>query len=211
MGLIDTLVILIIAFSALIAFSRGIVRELLGLTSWILAVLGAIFGIGLLRPIFTSFIKNQTLANIVGMASIALLILIICTIINANVAKKLRKSALSGLDRTLGLIFGIVRGMFLILIIYLSAALLLAKEEMTRYMQANWTMPIIRQGGLILEQAIPDDLFTIEDDITATEEDTEAKEEKKEKEVKKDKKENTSPYDDKQRNEMDALIMEQVQ
>ena len=97
MGLIDILVLLTITLSALIAFSRGLVRELLGLTAWVLAIVGAIYGVEYIQPLFLKYIKNQMLANIAGIGTISLLILVVCTIINAKIAKRLRKSALSGL------------------------------------------------------------------------------------------------------------------
>ena len=200
MGLIDTLVVLTIALSALIAFSRGLVRELLGLAAWILSIVGAIYGVEYVQPLFLKYIHNQMLANIAGIATISLVILIVCTIINAKIAKNLRKSALSGLDRVLGLFFGILRGLFLIIVVYLCSTLLVSKEEMLRYKEANWTMPLIEGISSPIEMSIPKDLFSAKGKDRLPE----PKELSKEAQ-------DAPDYDEEERQEMDALILEQIQ
>lgn len=220
MGLIDILVILIISLSALIAFSRGLVRELLGLTAWILAIVGAIYGVEYIQPLFLKHISNKTLANIAGIATISLTVLVVCTIVNAKIAKKLRKSALNGLDRILGAGFGVLRGLFLIIIVYLCCVILIAKEDMLRYKETNWTMPLIEKASEPIEKAIPKDLFKPE---TSSKEKTDEKKEEaktsekdgvkgisketKKKEIKIEEK----TYNAQERNDMDALILEQIQ
>lgn len=208
MGLIDILVILIIALSALIAFSRGLVRELLGLTAWILAIIGAIYGVEYIQPLFLKHITNKTLANIAGIATISLTILIVCTIINAKIAKKLRKSALNGLDRLLGVGFGVLRGLFLIIIIYLCCVILITKDDMLRYKEANWTMPLIEKASEPIEKVIPKDLFKSEPKPTEQPDksDSDADDAKE-----KTQQETVPHYNTQERNDMDALILEQVQ
>ena len=118
MTLIDAVVLLIILISGIFALYRGLVRELLGLTAWVLAAFGALYGLTYVRPLFRKLISNTTIADIIAAAVIALVILVICTLINAHITTKLRQSALSGLDRLLGFFFGILRGALFVIIIY---------------------------------------------------------------------------------------------
>ena len=143
-----------------------------------------------------------------------------CTIVNAKIAKKLRKSALNGLDRILGAGFGVLRGLFLIIIIYMCCAILIAKEDMLRYKESNWTIPLIEKASEPIEKAIPKDLFKPETDNkektdekkedAKTSEQEEVKDTSKE-QKKKDTKTEEKTYNAQERNDMDALILEQVQ
>ena len=120
--MIDLGIIAIVLISALFAMYRGLVRELLGLIAWVLAAFGAFYGLLIVRPLFRKMITNATVADITAAIVIALVILVVCTIVNAKINDKLRKSVLSGLDRILGLIFGVLRGLLLVVIIYFFAA-----------------------------------------------------------------------------------------
>ena len=130
MGIIDFVIIGIIVFSGLFALYRGLVRELLGLVSWILAVLCGFFGMFLCRPLSTRFISNPQLADGVSAVVIALIVLVVCTLINAKINKGLRKSVLSGLDRTLGFIFGVLRGFIVVFGIYFFCVFALSEHTM---------------------------------------------------------------------------------
>ena len=50
-GFIDGFVLFVLLISGLIAFYRGFIKEALGLSSWILAILAGLYGLPILRPI----------------------------------------------------------------------------------------------------------------------------------------------------------------
>ena len=140
MGVIDIILIVVVLISGLLAFYRGLIRELLGLIAWVLAAFGAFYSFPLVGPIFQKVITNKNIANIVGAAVVALIILIICTIINAKITAKLRKSVLSNLDRLLGFAFGVLRGLLLAFVIFYFAEFAFKKETMEEYTEKNFSM-----------------------------------------------------------------------
>ena len=120
--IIDFGVIIIIAVSALLAFSRGMVREGMAIAGWIAAaILAFIFAdtaqplvrqIPYLGDILGDSCELLILASFAVIFAIALLIVSIFTPLLSTIVQK---SILSGLDKNLGFIFGICRGLVLVI------------------------------------------------------------------------------------------------
>lgn len=154
-GLIDILVIITLVISILFALYRGLVRELLGIAAWILAAFAALYSFGFMKPLMGRFIANETLAGIVGSGLIAISVLIVMTIINAMITGQLRKSALSGLDRVLGIFFGIFRAVLLIVILYLGASMLMG-PRLEKVTAGNVSIPYIQAAAKFSKRFMPE-------------------------------------------------------
>jgi membrane protein required for colicin V production len=123
--IIDFGVIIIIAVSALLAFSRGVVREGMAIAGWIAAaMLAFIFAdtaqplvrqIPYLGDILGDSCELLILASFAVIFAIALLIVSIFTPLLSTI---IQKSILSGLDKNLGFIFGICRGLLLVIVAF---------------------------------------------------------------------------------------------
>ena len=158
MGIIDLILIAAIIISGLLASYRGLIRELLGLTAWILSAFGAFYGYSTISPLFQKIITNPKVADIVAAIIIALIILIICTIINAKITSKLRKSVLSGLDRILGFAFGILRGLLLAFVIYYFAEFALP-SKVEDYTEKNFSLVYLKKTMPLVEGVLPADVI----------------------------------------------------
>lgn len=227
MDMFDGIIIGVVILSGIFASYRGLVRELLGLASWILAALGALYSLEYLRPSMYKVITNPTIADIVSVSVVALVILVICTLFNAYITSKLRKSSLSGLDRMLGFGFGLLRGALLIIVIYM-ACLFLNTKSVEDFKQANNTLPYIKSSAEMLEKMLPPSLIeTLKGTAAATKSDEPAKKQKVRErgtatpitptaaEAAKTAPDSsaTAPaaapaYDDKERHDLDELILE---
>jgi membrane protein required for colicin V production len=147
-NLIDLLVIAIVAVSALLGLSRGLVREMLGLGSWLLAGYGAfVFGPQAV-PAVRSVIGNQDLADPAAYIGTFLLLLIVLSLVANVIGRLVRVSALGGLDRTLGLVFGIVRGAVILIAAYIPLGLMLPQDHWPPQMLRARTVPMIYQGAV---------------------------------------------------------------
>ncbi len=154
-GLIDIIVLITIVLSILFALYRGLVCELLGISSWILAGLGALYMYSPMQKIMGGMIDDEKLAGIAGSALVALTVLIIMTIVNSQITNRLRQSSLSGLDRTLGLIFGVLRALLLIALVYIGAATFLPEAQIRTMAQENISIPYIQKIARLLEHFVP--------------------------------------------------------
>ncbi|MBR6412198.1 MAG: CvpA family protein [Alphaproteobacteria bacterium] len=160
LGLIDVILIAVIIISVLFALYRGLVRELLGIAAWILAGFAALYSYAPLQPLMNKIIENKTTAGIVGSAIVALTVLVIMTLINSWITKRLRQSALSGLDRILGLAFGVARAGLLAAICYLACSMFMSEKKLNEMEEQNISIPYIRTMAGWLEHVVPDNVKT---------------------------------------------------
>ncbi len=159
MNTIDIIVIAVVALSALIAFLRGFVREVLTIGSWLGASLVTLYGIALVQPKFEQMISNKMVADIASGVSLFLLSLVVFSILSHMIAGFVRGSALTAVDRSLGLLFGLVRGAILVSLAYM--LVLWADPNMLRGAR---TTPMMARGAEILRGLAPKELA---DDLPA--------------------------------------------
>ena len=159
MNTIDIIVIAIVGLSALIAFLRGFVREVLTIGSWLAASLVTLYGFPLLQGKFEQWISSKMAADIVCGISLFLVTLIAFSILSHMIAGFVRGSALTAVDRSLGLLFGLVRGAILVSLAYM--LVLWADPNMLRGAR---TTPMMARGAEILRDLAPKELA---DDLPA--------------------------------------------
>src|SRR3954471_11887923 len=115
MNWVDLVVLGVIALSGLLAFMRGLVREVLGVGAWIIAAFVASpYGVfPYIAPWVRQQISDQTIADAVAMGAVFLIVLIVLSFVASAISSAVQGVGLGGLDRTLGLVFGLARGALL--------------------------------------------------------------------------------------------------
>ena len=110
---LDYFVIAVLALSIAWGAWRGLVHEVLSLAGWIMAFLAANL---LAQPLSESFPANMRPEFRVVGAFLAVFVgtLVLTTLLTALVTKFIRVSVLKGLDRWLGALFGLLRGLVLV-------------------------------------------------------------------------------------------------
>ena len=166
MGAIDVLVIITVFLSVIFALYRGLVRELLGITSWIVAGIVGLYSYSWMQPLMGKMIDNEVIAGMSGAILVAVGVLVFMTLLNAGITSKLRESSLSGLDRILGLLFGVFRAWLLIGVIYIGASMIFSSKQLLMAEEENISVYYIQQSAEILEKFIPE---TIKKDIQSYE------------------------------------------
>ena len=199
---LDIVVLLIVGISGLIAWYRGLMRELLGLASWVVVFFGSWYGCALIQPLFEKFISHPDVAKWASIAALALVILIVCAIINAFIAHKLRKTFLKTPDQMLGFIFGILRGWLVVALIFFALTRALPPREWEHYLEESHLTPILQASDSFVEKALPDSAAAYFSDMRREP----PKPRKKPKEEKSEDKSETTPYDELQRKALDKLI-----
>jgi membrane protein required for colicin V production len=121
---VDFLVIAVLAASAVMAFLRGFVEEVLGVGAWVGAVLAGLALQPAVRPMLAG-VEPPWLADALAVAGVFLVVLVVLKIVIAFIARRVQASVLGGTDRALGLVFGLVRGAFLLIVTYILAGMVL--------------------------------------------------------------------------------------
>ena len=116
---VDLAVLGLIAVSGLLAFARGFVREVLGIGAWAVAVAAAIAALPSMRPVVSGWFSKPDWVDPVSFVVVFLVSLIVLMIAAGLLGRLVRQSALGGIDRTLGLLFGLARGAAVVVVAYI--------------------------------------------------------------------------------------------
>lgn len=123
--IIDGIVAVVIVLSALLAYSRGLVREALAIAGWIVAGIVAFIFAPQVEPLVKEipvvgdFIADSCELSMIGAFTLVFAVaLIIASLITPLFASLVQRSALGGIDQGLGFLFGVARGVLLVAIAY---------------------------------------------------------------------------------------------
>jgi len=152
----DIAVIVILLLSALLAFARGLVREVLSVGAWVGAAFATLYMFPHVLPMVQGFVAKDLIAKAVTGIGIFVTVLILLSIISHQLSKGVRQSALSAVDRSLGFVFGIVRGAVIVCLAYLSLAWVFPPAEQPKWLRDARTMPVIQSGAEKLRSLVPD-------------------------------------------------------
>ena len=111
---LDWIVLGIVALSILLAYFRGFVRELMALIAWVAGIIGAIAFTGPLGDMLPEIPKYPILRYLIAFAIIIIGALVLGAMIAGPIARGLRAASLGFVDRFLGGIFGLVRGLVVV-------------------------------------------------------------------------------------------------
>lgn len=157
MNFVDWTVLGVVGVSALLGLTRGLVREVLGIAAWSLAAFGAWrlgpLGFNLAR----SFITAEELAETAAY-SVCFLGLLIGFSLASNLAGRLvQLSSLGGLDRTLGVVFGLARGSLMMIGAYVLGGLVQSDATLwPQAVQQSRTIPWVYDGARWLAGNLPE-------------------------------------------------------
>lgn len=119
--IIDGIVAAVIVLSAILAYSRGLVRELMAIAGWVAAaVLAFLFApraVPLVKeiPYVGDFLRSSCeLAIIAAFSTVFALALLLVSLFTPLFSVVVQRSALSGVDQALGFVFGALRGILLV-------------------------------------------------------------------------------------------------
>lgn len=114
---VDIAIITVIGLSVLTGLFRGFVKELVALCVWVLAIWLGYHYSESLDPWLQSYIQEKSARTAVAFIIILFATLLAGGIVNAMLSFILKRAGLSGTDRTLGMGFGFIRGVFIVALI----------------------------------------------------------------------------------------------
>ena len=113
----DLIVLSVIIISVVISLMRGFVKEALSLAGWLVALWVAMTFSSGMAELFGDSIKDPTLRLLAAFVSLFILSLFIGAIVNFFATQFVQRVGLTGVDRTIGGVFGFLRGILLVTII----------------------------------------------------------------------------------------------
>ena len=115
MTLFDLIAGLVLIASALVGFARGATREVTTVVAFVLAVAFAAIGVRFVSPIMQQAIHIPWMANTAAVLLLFIFAYVVLRLAAGGLSRRVQQTAgLSGLDRILGLVIGLVRGLLVI-------------------------------------------------------------------------------------------------
>lgn len=161
--IIDAVVAGVIILSAILAWSRGFVRESLAILGWIGAAVLAFIFAPTVRPLIAQlpvldrFMGDSCeLATIAAFAVVFALALVIFSIITPLFSSVVQRSALGGVDQGIGFLFGVARGILLVAIAFIVYDRVMTSQQVAMVEQSRSAQVFERMRGQ-MDESIPDD------------------------------------------------------
>lgn len=161
--IIDAVVAAVIILSAILAWSRGFVRESLAILGWIAAAVLAFIFAGQMRPLIAQlpyldkFLGDSCeLATIAGFAVVFALALVVFSILTPLFSSVVQRSALGGIDQGAGFLFGVARGVLIVAIAFIVYDRVMTSQQVPMVENSRSAQVFERMRGQMDEQ-LPDD------------------------------------------------------
>jgi membrane protein required for colicin V production len=112
----DFAAVVVLGLSGVMAFARGLIREVFSIIAFIGGAIAAVFFAGMLSPMVENFTPlSGPLASVAAGLLIFLVVFIVITVVTSTVAKQAHQSTeIGSFDRAAGLAFGILRGVLVV-------------------------------------------------------------------------------------------------
>jgi membrane protein required for colicin V production len=154
---LDLGLIAIILLSALLAMLRGFTREVLAIASWGAAALAAIYFHPLVLPFVKPYVSKDVVALALSAAIIFFIVLIVVSLITIKISDAILDSKVGPLDRSLGFVFGAVRGLLLCVIGFVFFTWLVPENSQPDWVKDARMKPLLESTGRELMAMLPDD------------------------------------------------------
>jgi membrane protein required for colicin V production len=153
---VDGVVLAVLLLSAGLAFFRGLVREVLGIGGWLGAIAAGLLALPISRPLLEPHVQPDWLATGLAIGGVFLVVLIILKVIVHWIAGKVQRSMLGGVDRALGLVFGLARGAFIVVLAYIVGALAMPdSDRWPEEVRQARSLPLAADGARWLAEQLP--------------------------------------------------------
>ena len=142
LNIADWFILIVLVASGVISFARGFTKEFLSLFLWLAAFIAAISLEYLATPKINEFIGNEEASKIVSYITVFVIFIFLGGIVIKFISKLIKWSGASGFDRFLGVLFGLIRGLIVLFVIFL---LLPSSLKTTDLISNSKITPIIQK------------------------------------------------------------------
>jgi membrane protein required for colicin V production len=154
--LIDVLVVLVIFVSAGFAMWRGLISETFSIFEWVAAAYLALRFTPTFQPLLRDAISPPWLAGVAAFAGVFLIVFIPLSIFAHRLSDVVKKSEIGPVDRALGMVFGVLRGLVIVGLAYIAFAALVPVQDHPAALTDARLFPLIRDTSDVLLSIVPE-------------------------------------------------------
>ncbi|NVN86610.1 MAG: CvpA family protein [Rhodopseudomonas sp.] len=155
--ILDFVVLAVMLISGLLAMVRGFMREVLSIAAWGAAALVTLYAFQKLLPTAKTYFSNDTVASVVVIAGVFIGTLIVVSIVTVRISDMILDSRIGALDRTLGFLFGLARGLLIVVVAYQFFIWLVPDKQRPEWVTAAKSRTVLEGTGQWLMALLPDD------------------------------------------------------
>lgn len=163
MTLVDIAILVIVFVSLSIGLARGFIREVLSLFSWLGALWIAYTQAAAAAGYLENHITQLPFRVVIAFAVIFIVSLILFSIVSHLLYRLLAIAGISGIDRSLGLLFGLLRGVVIVALLIVVAAFMdfTSKPWWQESMLVDYFDPVIELISALLPVDLANYMATI--------------------------------------------------
>jgi membrane protein required for colicin V production len=155
---LDFLLLGVMMISGLLAMIRGFMREILSITAWVAAAVATVLLYNRLLPIAKQNISSDMLATGAVVGGVFLVTLLVVSIITVRISDMILDSRIGALDRTLGFLFGLARGLIIVVVAFLFFSWLVPGNKQPDGVRNAKSRVVLENTGEWLQALLPQDM-----------------------------------------------------
>jgi membrane protein required for colicin V production len=156
--LLDIILIGVMLVSALLAMIRGFMREILSIAAWVVAAVATLYAYSSkLLPYAKNYFNNDIIAAAAVVGGTFLLTLLVVPVITVRFSDMVLDSRIGALDRTLGFLFGLGRGLIIVVVAFLFFTWLVPERTQPTWVVKAKSLEMLKWTGQSLIALLPDD------------------------------------------------------
>jgi len=155
--LLDIILLVVMLISGLLAMIRGFMREILSIGAWGIAALVTLYSYARVLPIAQGYFSSNTVATAITVVGIFLITLLVVSLITVRISDMILDSRVGALDRTLGFLFGLGRGLIIVVVAFLFFAWLVPDRSQPDWVRGAKSKVVLQSTGQWLMSLLPDD------------------------------------------------------
>jgi len=143
MNEVDAAILAVTVLSFIFGLWRGLVNEVLSLVTWIAALLVARVYSEYLAGLLVNFLENDSVRYVTAFALIFVIVMMLGTLLNRMLSKLLTITGFKFVDRLLGGVFGIARGLIIVLFVAFISSVFVSQTE-------QWQQSVLMPYALVV-------------------------------------------------------------
>jgi membrane protein required for colicin V production len=147
----------VMLISGVLAMVRGFMREVLSIASWVIAAVVTLYGYSRVLPFVKQYVQNDLFATGIAVGGLFLLTLLVVSLFTVKISDLVLDSRIGALDRSLGFLFGLARGLVIMVVAFLFFTWLVPAKTEPDWVKNARSRPILQSTGDWIKSVLPDD------------------------------------------------------
>lgn len=153
----DAVVLFIVGFSLVRGVMRGFTTELLKLVSWFGALVVTLYGVAYgASALARNYVQPDSLADVIAVGVLFFASFLLLRYFASKIGERVKDSPIGILDRSLGALFGLIRGLVVVAAGYLLLDFFLTDKDMDGWTKEARTRPLVAYSAEMLATIVPD-------------------------------------------------------